>query len=79
MQIVEIKWLDSKCISGWTDKDDINYPCECYSIGIVKHEDDNYLTLAIGVNDTDQYCQTTIIPKCAITNRKQVVSNIEHD
>lgn len=65
-QIVLIEWLDSKGIQQWEYLDEIEPmpPCNCYSVGFLINENEDYVTLALGLSDTQVLGRTTIPASC---------------
>ncbi len=71
--IVLVEWLDSKGMERWEYLDEIEPipPCKCYSVGFLIDKNDEYITLALGLSDTQVLGRTTIPAGC-IKNIKKL-------
>ena len=75
--IVIIKWVDSKGMERWEYLDDIEPmpPCICYSVGFIIDDNNNYITIALGLSDTQVLGRMTIPKICITSIQKLVISS----
>jgi len=71
-----IEWLDSKGMERWEYIDDIEPmpPCVCYSVGFMIEKHKEYITIALGLSDTQVLGRMTIPMGCIKSIRKLVIS-----
>ena len=76
-QIVLIEWLDSKGAQRWEYLDEIEPmpPCNCCSVGFLIDENEDYVTLALGLNDTQVLGRTTIPAGCIKSAKRLATSS----
>jgi hypothetical protein len=74
--IVLIEWVDSKGVERWEYLDEIVAmpPCKCYSVGFLMEDHLDYITIALGLTDTQVLARTTI-PKGCIRSVKKLVTS----
>lgn len=73
-KLVQIKWNDSKVIHGWrvTDcKDD--EIAHCITVGILKNETKELITVAFGDSDEGSVLETITIPRGCITEIRKLM------
>lgn len=71
MDIVKIKWIDSRQTHGWNLDDEIDItPCSIMSCGFLVRETEDAYTVALsrGYNPT-QWCGINTIPKCCVVKK----------
>jgi len=71
--LVEIDWIDSSGVGGWSDADYIEKqePSVCLAIGYIVRETDKFVTIVQSLDLTDgTYYHSLTIPKFAITKMK---------
>lgn len=70
MDKVEITWIDSRQVHGWTLLEDIDYTaCKIKTCGYLIKETQEAYTVALSVDkDFSQACEINVIPKCCVVN-----------
>jgi len=76
-EIVLIEWVDSKGLERWEYLDEIEPipPCICYSVGFLIEDNKDYLTIALGLSETQVLGRTTIPAGCIRNIRKLTTSS----
>jgi hypothetical protein len=72
--LVYVEWVDSSGFDGWAPRNELAdqpRPATCRTAGIVVAENDQALTIALSIDDTDGNFNGAItIPHFAITTRE---------
>lgn len=81
---LEIDWIDSGCLQGWQDKDDIvdrikrhDFHEGCKSVGYYIGEDDKLIFIALTISEIS-VCNLMYIPKISI-NKIQIITTRNKD
>ena len=72
-EIVLIEWLDSKGLERWEYLEDLEplLPARCLTVGFLLDDKPDYVTIALGISDTQVLGRMTI-PKGCISKIKSI-------
>ena len=71
MKILEVEWVDSSSCYGWTREPDCTLS-HCESIGFIKREDKESITLIQSFSDNDTFDNTITIPQVCIKKTRKL-------
>ena len=72
--LILIKWNDRNIMHGWRVSDECKNDgvAHCVTVGIVKEENEERITVAFGESDCGSVMETITIPKGCITEIKKL-------
>lgn len=72
LDILEVHWVDSEAIVGWTERYELPAPLNtCVSVGILAYESSESIVLSVSYDpENDSFNPLFTIPKVAIKKRK---------
>ncbi len=74
MNIVLIKWVDSKVIHGWREGEDTRFDdvAYCETVGFLQYEDKEKVTITFGSSDSAFIMETITIPRGCIKSVRKL-------
>ncbi len=73
MKMVLVDWIDTGVIHGWRDKTEVRDTCaSCQSVGIVVADEEDRITLTLGISDQGLVMDCITIPRTSIKQIRQL-------